>query len=59
MIVSITKCFKTNLQDDVNGKIKGVNNILEVLNTMIPRDTVKEIKKEIKKTVINDHTIST
>lgn len=33
------------LQDDVNGKIKGINNILEVLNTMISKDPLKEVKK--------------
>jgi len=41
------------LQDDVNGKIKGINNIIEVLNTMIPKDSLKEVKKvESKKSVI-------
>jgi len=35
-----------------------VNNILEVLNTMIPKDSLKEIKKvEPKKLVITVNTI--
>lgn len=46
------------LQDDVNGKIKGINNILEVLNTMIPKDPLKEIKKvESSKLVIIEYIV--